>query len=139
MPIGILLTCLWGWTLTDSKSVLFLSAGGGFVRQALNRETAVPIANVPDAIDAAHLSPNGKWILYATHRGDTTPSAERLVRIPIEGRQPELVFTPKLSRQLANASGFGWPFACAEAPATLCLIAEQSEDGIELAFSASDP
>lgn len=129
----------FAWT-SDSKSALFLSSGGGFVRQPLDRETSVPIANVPDAIDAAHLSPDGKWILYMTHRDDeTTSSAERLMRIPVEGGQPEMVLTPKWSPQLAIPSGFGWPFACAKAPATLCLIAEQSEDGSQLAFSAFDP
>jgi serine/threonine protein kinase len=121
----------FGWT-ADSKSVLFVSSGGGLVRQPLDQDTRLPIAHIPEAIDAARLTPDGKRILYLTRASSDAPSSQaRLMRISVEGGQPELVLTAKPSPQLS--------FACAKAPATLCLLAEKSENSNRLLFSTFDP
>lgn len=127
----------FAWT-SDSKSVLIFSSGGGFVRQPLDRDTGFPIAAVPESISAAHLSPDGKWILYLVHPDQETSPA-KLMRIPLEGGQSELVLTAKRSPQLVNDSEMGGPFACAKVPATLCVLAEQSEGNARFIFSAFDP
>jgi len=128
----------FAWT-GDSKSVLFVSSGGGLFKQPLDRDTGLPIADVHEAIDAAHLSPDGKWILYMVHSDrETAPSSARLMRIPVEGGQSEPALTAKPSPQLSTSSEFNWPFACAKAPATRCLLAEQSENGRGLLFITFD-
>jgi len=127
----------FAWT-SDSKSVLIFSSGGGFFRQPLDRDTGFPIAPVAEAISAAHLSPDGKWILYLFHPDQKTSPA-KLMRVPVEGGQLELVLTAKWSPQLVNDSELGGPFACAKTPANLCVLAEQSEDNARLIFSAFDP
>jgi serine/threonine protein kinase/Tol biopolymer transport system component len=127
----------FAWT-RDSKSVLILSSGGGFFSQPLDRDTGFLIAPVTEAISAAHLSPDGKWILYLVHPDQETSPA-KLMRVPVEGGASELVLTAKRSPRLVNDSELGGPFACAKTPANLCVLAEQSEDNARLIFSAFDP
>jgi eukaryotic-like serine/threonine-protein kinase len=126
----------FAWT-SDSKSVLIFSSGGGFFRQPLDRDTSFLIAPVVEAISAAHLSPDGKWILYLVHPDQETSPA-KLMRVPVEGGQLELVLTAKWSPQLVTSYEFGASFACAKAPATLCVLAELSDDRSRLIFSAFD-
>ena len=126
----------FAWT-SDSKSVFVFSSGGGFFRQPLDRDTGFLIAPVAEAIIAAHLSPDGKWILYLVHPDQKTSPAE-LMRVPVEGGQLELVLTAKWSPQLVTSYEFGGSFACAKAPATLCVLAELSDDHSRLIFSAFD-
>ena len=129
----------FAWT-ADSNSVLFVSSGGGIVRQQLDRETSLRIMDLPDGVDAAHLSPDGKWIVYMLDpRNDNGSSPANLMRIPVEGGQSELVLSAKRSPQIVVGALLGGAFACAKAPAKLCVLAEQSEDGSRLVFSAFDP
>jgi VCBS repeat-containing protein len=123
--------------ISDSKSVLIFSSGGGFFRQTLDRDTGFLIAPVAEAISAAHLSPDGKWILYLVHPDQETSPA-KLMRVPVEGGPLELVLTAKWSSQLVTSYEFGGSFACAKAPATLCVLAELSDDHSRLIFSAFD-
>jgi VCBS repeat-containing protein len=126
----------FAWT-RDSKSVLILSSGGGFFSQPLDRDTGFLIVPIAEAISAARLSPDGKWILYLVHPDQETSPA-KLMRVPVEGGQSELVLTAKWSSQLVTSYEFSGSFACATAPATLCVLAELSGDHGRLMFSAFD-
>ena len=58
-------------------------------------------------------------------------ATRELMRVPIDGGQPQLVLT-------AEAPTYAG-LRCAKAPATLCLIAERSPDRKQLIFTAVDP
>ena len=84
----------------------------------------------------ARTSPDGVLILYTifarpnlipSESGFSTPV--QLMRVPITGGAPQLVLTARL---------YGPP-GCARSPATLCAIAERSQDLTQLIFTAFDP
>ena len=53
----------------------------------------------------------------------------RLMRIPVSGGVPQLVL------EMAK----GWDYACARAPASLCVVVEASQDEKHLTVTAFDP
>lgn len=125
------------WT-ADSKAVVFRSHRDGrwsIFKQSLDEDTAEPIATGAEDVEGASatVSPNGGWVLYvASSKKDSASSAvapDSLMRVPIMGGSPELVLTARI---------YGKP-ACARAPATMCVIAEQTPDRKQLVFTAFDP
>lgn len=138
------------WT-ADSKAVIFLSRYNGhwgIFRQSLDQDTAEPIvapiagsstAAGPDEKDmvVARTNPDGALVLYTifTRLVNQTPSESdfstpvQLMRVPITGGAPQLVLTANL---------YGLP-GCARSPATLCAIAERSQDLKQLIFTAFGP
>ena len=122
------------WT-ADSRAVLFGSYRDGRWRtykQFLDEDSAQPIVagTDPDEEDA-RVSPDGAWLLYiASSREDRSPVRE-LMRVPIEGGQPQLV----LRAEAPTYSGL----RCSKTAASLCVIAEQSTDNKQLVFTALDP
>jgi serine/threonine protein kinase len=123
------------WT-PDSKAVVFGSYRDGkwrVFRQSANEEMARPI-NTGSATDVTdpRVSPDGEWILYTALPAEADPSTGReLMRAPITGGPSQRVLT-------GVAPIYGG-LRCAQAPAKLCAIAEQTVDRKQLIFTAFDP
>jgi len=105
------------WT-GDSKSVIFFSSRDGkdgLYKQHQDEDTAQLIAPLPGDFHGARVTPDNKWVVYSSDPKDAGPSElSQLMRVPITGGKPELIFrTPHLGLPL-----------CASAPSTLCAVAE---------------
>ena len=121
------------WT-PDSKAVLFVSNRNGtqgIFKQGISEDTAQPVVTGPQDIGLPRLSPDGAWILYEelpkTTVGPSTPV--RVMRIPMSGGVPQFVLEERNS----------WGPECAIAPASLCVIVEESQDGKQFTVTAFDP
>jgi eukaryotic-like serine/threonine-protein kinase len=120
------------WT-ADSKAVFFQSNFNGHLgifKQSLNEDTAEPVVTGSEDVAYARMSPDGAWLLYMVgppEAGSSTPVS--LMRVPTTGGPPQTVLTARLE---------GTP-RCARSPATLCAIAEQSQDREQVIFTAFDP
>jgi eukaryotic-like serine/threonine-protein kinase len=116
------------WT-PDSKAVLLYSNRNGtwgVFKQEIGQDTAEPVATGPEEAFLPRLSPDGAWLLYLT-QGSSTPV--RLMRIAVNGGVPQIVLEAR-----------HWVyFACARAPASLCVILETSQDKKQLTVTAFDP
>jgi Tol biopolymer transport system component len=122
------------WT-ADSRAVVFGSYRDGrwqTYKQSLNEDSARPIVTGTDRDEEdARVSPDGAWLVYiASSRDDRSPVRE-LMRVPIEGGQPQLVLRAEAPTYLG--------LRCARTPATFCVVAEQSTDRKQLVFTAFDP
>jgi len=121
----------FGWT-ADSNAVLFYSNRSDsetLFKQSLDQGTAEPLFSPrreESLTSDACLSPEGAWVIYGASSDKATG---KVMRVPVSGGSPELVLT---------ATTDGGP-RCARSPATLCAIAERSEDRKELVFTAFDP
>src|SRR4029077_7410008 len=97
----------------------------GIYMQAPNDDTAKPLTSGQNNVWNAHVSPNGKWVLYQL---DMMPP-EEILRVPITGGLPEVITTTR-------SDGF---FLCAKAPSDVCVIVEPTEDRKEIVITALDP
>ena len=120
--------------MPDSTAVLFGSNRNGTMgiyRQGISQETAEPVvAGRRDAFNP-RLSADGAWILFAeipAASADPSPP-HRMMRIPVNGGVPQFVLETR--RWL--------DFACARAPANLCIILDTSQDLKQLMITALDP
>jgi Tol biopolymer transport system component len=137
------------WT-ADSKALIFESYREGHWRifkQSLGEDTAHPIVTGADSANEANedvvggatVTPDGSSLLYLSTDREAEKNSEpesggsfiprQLKRVPISGGPGELVLT---------AVTYGSP-RCARAPATLCVIAQQTSDLKQLVFTAFDP
>jgi serine/threonine protein kinase/Tol biopolymer transport system component len=123
------------WT-ADSKAVLFFSNrnGWGIFKQGIGQDSAEPVFTGGRKIgpgNSSSLSADGAWILFAenprTHASPGSPA--RLMRIPIAGGVPQFVLE---TRNLVDSD-------CAGAPASLCILLEDSQDRKQLIITAFDP
>ena len=122
------------WT-PDSKAVLFHSDRSGnrhIYKQALDQESAESLVATPQEDLLPRLSADGAWIIYqssAKQEDIGTSAPSQLRRVPVSGGRSQPVLTLH-----------GWvDYRCARAPATLCLLGEQTEDQKQLLFIAFDP
>jgi serine/threonine protein kinase len=120
------------WT-GDSKAVLLQSDRNGttgIFKQGIGQETAEPVATGPGNISEARLSPDGAWILTVESPGTrpNPPAPNRLLRVPAGGGVPQFVMETK------NTASVG----CARAPASLCVISEDSPNRKQLTLTAFD-
>ncbi len=120
------------WT-TDSKAVIFFSnrnSSEGLYRQRLDQDSPELITTAPGSFSSARVTPDGKWVVWLLQpdASDANPEA-RLMRAPITGGMPELVFA-------APRKAF---LLCAMAPSTLCAVGEWSEDHKEMVVTSFDP
>jgi serine/threonine protein kinase/DNA-binding winged helix-turn-helix (wHTH) protein/dipeptidyl aminopeptidase/acylaminoacyl peptidase len=115
------------WTADNKAIILKSNRTGhyGIYMQALNEETAKPLTSGQNNVWNAHVSPDGKWVLY---QRDTKPP-EEILRVPINGGLPEVITTTR-------SEGF---FSCAKAPSDLCVIVEPTEDRKEIVITSLDP
>jgi serine/threonine protein kinase/dipeptidyl aminopeptidase/acylaminoacyl peptidase len=124
------------WT-ADSKAIVFRSYRDGqskILKQSLDEDTAESMATGAEEVEgpSATVSATGEWVLYLAPYKNSSFSAatpDSLMRVPIGGGSPELVLTGRV---------YGKP-ACARAPASVCVIAEQSLDSKQLVFTTFDP
>jgi DNA-binding winged helix-turn-helix (wHTH) protein/Tol biopolymer transport system component len=115
------------WT-ADSKAIILKSnrtGHYGIYIQTLNEDTARPVTAGQNNVWNAHVSPDGKWVLY--QRDMTAP--EEILRVPISGGPPEVITTTR-------SDGF---FSCAKTPSDLCVILEPTEDRKQIVITALDP
>ena len=121
--------------MPDNKSVLFQSdrsSNYDIYTQPLDGDTAEPVVATPQVDIIPRLSADGAWIVYASlaKPDDFGPGApSELRRLPVSGGASKLVLT---------ANGYSG-HRCARAPATLCLLGEQTGDQRQLIFTAFDP
>jgi len=116
------------WT-RDSKAVVFESFRDGrweILKQALDQDSAETLVTNKN-YSVPRLSADGFWVLYSVWPGPTSPFD--LMRVPASGGRPQLVMTVR---------GLTF-FGCARAPATLCVLEQQSPDGKQLTFISFDP
>jgi len=118
------------WT-PDSKAVIFFSnrtGQQGIYRQAFDSDEPELITSTGDSFNAARVSPDGKWIishLLPKTKGEPV----QLVRVPLKGGFPELIFPLR---------GVG-EVSCAKSPSNLCTIAERSVDRKQVTVMSFDP
>jgi dipeptidyl aminopeptidase/acylaminoacyl peptidase len=120
------------WT-PDSKAVIFESVVNGhrqILKQSLEKDTAESVATPAAEAADAHVSPDGKWILYRVfpREGGSSTSAQ-LMRVPMAGGPPVVTLTGRRDLTLR----------CAKSPARLCVVAEQTADGKQIVFTGFDP
>jgi eukaryotic-like serine/threonine-protein kinase len=120
------------WT-PDSKSVVFYADRDGqwnYFKQDLNQDTAQPLVVGPEWKWYGHFSPDGAWFLYVawpTRELPTPATTVRLMRVASQGGPSELVMNVRGSTN----------FHCSRAPASLCVVEEQTEK--QLVFTSFDP
>lgn len=120
------------WT-PDSKALIFRSLRDGrlrLFRQRINSDTEEPLVMGAENVGGSAISPDGSWLFYLNcgTLGPPCDGTVPLMAIPIQGGAPHQVLT---------SNTYGRP-RCVFAPANLCAIAEQSEDGKPLIFTAFD-
>ena len=118
------------WT-PDSKTVFFVSDCNGtygIFKQAVNQDTAEPVATGPQGTLLPRLSADGAWILYLEVQ-KTWGASWRLMRIPTSGGAPQFGLE---TRQTIL-------YGCARAPASLCVLTEASQDEKQLTLMSFDP
>ena len=123
----------FAWTLTpDSQAVIFTSdRSGTFALYKQAPDQAVPhlIPTGAEAVRMARVTPDGAWLIYTALSNPKTPDQSdsvRLMRVPLAGGAPELLFESK-SRCSLNVS-------CPNRPGAQCLANEWNEQGHQNSF-----
>lgn len=130
------------WT-NDSKAIIFIARHDdrwGIFKQSIEDNYAEPIVSTLEGYPVApgeartelpRISPDGKFVLYRVWISPSDSSSMRvhLMRVPVTGGTPELLM----------AGNFYGPVSCSRAPATLCVLAERSQDNKQIIFTAFDP
>jgi len=120
------------WT-ADSKTVIFFSTRNGkagIYRQGLDEDSPELITTPPGEFSNAHITPDGKWVVWLSQPEASDANREaRLMRVPITGGMPQLIFVAPREALLF----------CARAPSTLCAIGEWSENHKEMIVTSFDP
>ena len=126
------------WT-PDGRTVIVGANRGdhyALYRQSLNSDSPEPIAPsvTGGLLTGAIVSPDGKWIIaliwpVSPGQAGATNQPLPLVRVPVAGGAPELIF---------NMATPG-PASCAKAPSHLCVVAEQTADHKQMVVTSFDP
>jgi hypothetical protein len=111
----------YAWT-PDSKSVLFRSDRDGHERiykQDIGGNTAELITPAAAYPHRARISPDGQWLLYELLGPASDPHDRGLMRMPLGGGEPQLVF---------HEEG---PFGvfCGSVPGTPCMVRRPKKNG----------
>jgi len=116
----------------DSKAVIVAEGRGDYYwirKQLLNSDTQETIvSSATGLIQVLLVSPDGKWVITQVRPlsgGETV----QLMRVPITGGSPELIFSAR----------DGALSICARPPSNLCAIAEPTEDLRHAIVTAFDP
>lgn len=121
------------WT-PDSKALIFRSIRNGrlkLFKQALDSDPEEPLVSGADDVAGSAISPDGSTLYYldcgpTTDECGDTPVP--LMQIPISGGT---------RHQVLISDAYGRP-RCAVAPATVCVIASQSDDRKLITFKGFD-
>jgi serine/threonine protein kinase len=125
---------LGAWT-ADSKKIIVLQNRRdhyGLYVQSLNADTTEPIVTRAEGgqVENSMLSPDGKWFITQIYTVPHIASARApLMRVPITGGSPELMFTVRE----------GSASACARLPSNLCVVAEATGNNKQMVVTAFDP
>jgi len=120
------------WTADSQALLLVSSRTGGLYKQSLSEEAPAPLTPSSESVQDPRVSPDGRWILYFREKkiGEAAEdSLNEVLRISVDGGPSQRVFTAKRNSFLA----------CAKFPATLCAIAEPSENREQMIVTAFDP
>jgi len=121
-----------GWT-ADSKAVLIASSRAGhwgIYKQFLNQDTPESLVTATDDVRTTAISADGNWFLFGVRAKPGNQSSNRnVMRVPITGGPPQLVYTARPHSQIL----------CARSPSILCLIGEPTEDRKQIIFATFDP
>ena len=118
------------WT-PDSKSVIYFSnrnSQNAIYRQNLDKDMPDLLVSAAGNFSSARVSPDGKWVIWCIDMGRGAEKRFRLMRAPISGGSPELLFTFDGGRIL-----------CARAPSDFCAIVERSADASQMIVTSFDP
>ena len=123
---------IFDWT-ADSKTVILGYNRGdhyGLYKQLLNADAPEPIVSAAAGglLENAQVSPDGKWVIIQVWPV-TGGATVQLMRVPITGGSPELIFPVR-----EGSLSF-----CARAPSSLCAVAEQTEDRKQMIITAFHP
>jgi serine/threonine protein kinase/DNA-binding winged helix-turn-helix (wHTH) protein len=122
------------WTL-DSQEIIYESNRDGSLRlfrQHISSDTAQPVLLDSREASLPAVSPDGAYLLFldSAHDSKGGPGAPvKIMRAPLNGGASQLVLSARI---------YDLP-RCSRAPATLCAIAEPSEDRRGIIFTAFDP
>jgi serine/threonine protein kinase/Tol biopolymer transport system component len=123
------------WTADGKNAIVGLNRFDHYsVRmQALNSDSQTPIvASATGLLEKSAVSPDGKWLILLVFPAQGKPDANttvQLMRVPITGGTPEPIFSMR-----EGSSVF-----CSRPPATLCAVAEESQDRRTMIVTAFDP
>ena len=117
------------WTPDRKSIILNLNRADHTTFQKLSLSTGAKdtIATMAGLAEFGFLSPDRKWLIAQILVSTDQPL--KLVRIPIGGGTPELIFT------LAEFNSS----ACARSPSNLCAVAEQTPDHKQAVITSFDP
>jgi DNA-binding winged helix-turn-helix (wHTH) protein/Tol biopolymer transport system component len=124
----------WTWT-PDSKAVIFSSDRTGsfaLYKQPPDQTIAELIPTDAEAVRMARVTPDGAWLIYTALSNAKTPDQSdsvRLLRIPLSGGAPELLFESKSS---------ALNFSCPNRSGTQCVSSEWNEQGHQNIFMSFD-
>jgi serine/threonine protein kinase len=119
----------------DSKTFILASARGDryeIQRQFLGADSPELVVSGAGGIKDANVSPDGKWIIaqiFSVSGGPSSSTPIQLMRVPITGGSPELIFQTEWWSSIS----------CARQPATFCAVAELSKDRKQMVVTAFDP
>jgi serine/threonine protein kinase len=121
-----------GWTADSRVTILSSNQGGhsGLYKQALDENTVEPLLTEGFGRDA-RVTPDGQNIIYLgpTDEGSQIGGPQPVMRVRLTGGPSHLLFK---ARDLSL-------LMCARSPATLCVIAEPTEDRKQEIFTGLDP
>ncbi len=121
-----------GWS-SDSKAVLIASSRAGhwgIYKQYLNQDIPESLVTGTDDVRTTAISADGNWFLFGVRAKPGDQSSNRnVMRVPITGGPPQLVYTVRPHSQIL----------CARSPSSLCLIGEPTEDRKHIVFATFDP
>jgi serine/threonine protein kinase len=127
------------WTPDSSTVIVGADRGDHYAlyKQSLDSDSPEPIAPSVSGglLTGAVVSPDAKWIIalvWPVSPGQAAGPISRplpLVRIPIAGGAPELIF------EMASAG----PVSCAKAPSHICVVGELTADHKRMIVTFFDP
>lgn len=118
----------FAWT-PDSRAVIFRSDRTGrfeIYKQELDRQVSDLIDTGPGSPGYPRLSPDGKWVIYPDGE---YPKQDRLMRVPLAGGPPEVIF---------KQADIGL-YDCPRQAGLPCIVLGSSADGKQDVFSNFDP
>ena len=120
----------------DSKTLILIHNRAEhytLLKQAINSDTAEPITPREEGLlENAIVSPDQKWVLFQVFPApaeDTIRTIVKVMRVPISGGTPELIFS------MHN----GGSISCAKPPSKMCVVAEESPDRKTMIVTSFDP
>ena len=122
------------WTASSKTVILLYNRGDhyGIYKQNLNSGVPEPIVSseAGGLLEEGLVSPDEKWVViqvYPIPGGPSEPT--KVMRVPIDGGTPELMFTIQEGSSLS----------CARPPSKLCAVAEPSKDRDYMLITSFDP